>query len=150
MKCGGAGGCTRTARCVLERLMNNRLGSCSTSSLQVTAFKDSLMWVDGAADESLGSPRWKLFMFSPTIGYVFVLILKGINLSCLTPRHVCIHHRFVSCFLLYHYITYACFFIRASKEQTKGLCEEHARVTQFHKGASRCSCSPPATAVLVL
>lgn len=35
---------------------------------QVTAFKESLMWVDGAADETLGSPRWKLFMFSPSIG----------------------------------------------------------------------------------
>lgn len=35
---------------------------------QVTAFKESLMWVDGAADESLGGPRWKLFMFSPSIG----------------------------------------------------------------------------------
>ncbi|CAB1115055.1 unnamed protein product [Ectocarpus sp. CCAP 1310/34] len=34
----------------------------------VSSFKDSLMWIDGAADESLGGPRWKLFMFSPTIG----------------------------------------------------------------------------------
>eukprot|EP00752_Nemacystus_decipiens_P007045 g6318.t1 len=33
----------------------------------VTAFKESLMWMDGA-DENLGSPRWKLFMFSPSIG----------------------------------------------------------------------------------
>ncbi|CAM9254093.1 unnamed protein product, partial [Scytosiphon promiscuus] len=35
----------------------------------VTAFKDSLMWMDGSAEDSgLGGPRWKLFMFSPSIG----------------------------------------------------------------------------------
>lgn len=56
-------------RCFVSLYIFFWLGAKNETKRKVTAFKDSLMWVDGAGvrSESVGGPRWKLFMFSPSI-----------------------------------------------------------------------------------